>query len=117
MVVTPPSTSLAPADAPAVRPVARQLMPLNALPSCLGPPESVGSGSPRSQRPVVAVSVPAGLRVQPRSLSKLSANTIPGSGVGVGPGVGEGIVETGRQSAGVAGGVQSGCEVCAWRPW
>ena len=61
MVVVPPSMSKSPAAAPARRPVTRSLTPLTVVPSCLAPPEVVAAGSPRSHRPVVAVSVPSGL--------------------------------------------------------
>src|SRR5262249_55112215 len=70
--------SLAPAEAPASRPVTRRLTPLTVVPSCLGPLEKVASGTPRSHSPVVAVSVPFGLRVQPRLVSKLSKKIVVG---------------------------------------
>jgi hypothetical protein len=70
--VTPPSMSNAPALDPASRPVTRSLLPLTVVPSCLAPLEVVGSGSPRSHWPVVAVSVPLGLVVHPVAVSKLS---------------------------------------------
>src|SRR5690349_24882564 len=75
-LVVPPSTSLAPALAPASRAVTRSLLPLTVVPSCLGPLESVASGSPRSQAPVTAVSVPLGLATQPRPVSKSSDQTV-----------------------------------------
>ncbi len=78
IVVVPPSTSLAPADAPARRAVTRSLTPLTVVPSCLAPLEVVCAGSPRSQCPVVAVSMPFGLRSQPWSVSKLSKTTVTG---------------------------------------
>ena len=56
--VTPPSMSWSPAAAPASRPVTRSLTPLVVVPSCFAPLELVAAGSPRSNRPVVAVSVP-----------------------------------------------------------
>src|SRR4051812_49348822 len=65
--VVPPSTSLSPAAAPAAAPVTRSLVPLTVVPSCLGPLLSVACGSPRFQRPVVALS-PLG-EVQPESVS------------------------------------------------
>src|SRR5262245_21031098 len=70
--VLPPSTSNAPALDPASRPVTRSLVPLTVVPSCLAPLEVVGSGSPRSHSPVVAVSVPLGFGVHPVAVSKLS---------------------------------------------
>ena len=51
-------------------------MPLVVVPSCLAPPLSVASGSPRSHAPVVAVSVVFGLVVQPVAVSKSSENTV-----------------------------------------
>src|ERR1043165_9881572 len=80
IVVTPPSMSKSPAAAPARAPVTRSFVPENAVPSCLVPLEVVVSGSPRSHRPVVAVSVPPALRVQPWSVSKSSKNTVVGAG-------------------------------------
>ncbi len=81
IVVTPPSMSWAPAEAPASRPVTRSFTPFTVVPSCFGPAESVASGSPRSQSPVVAVSVPPGFLVQPRSISKSSEKTMVDAGV------------------------------------
>src|SRR3954471_5079009 len=79
--VVPPSTSLLPAAAPAAAPVTRSLTPLGVVPFwVVMPPEVVAAGSPRSQRPVVAVSVPLGFRVQPRLVSKLSKNTVTAPG-------------------------------------
>src|SRR5687767_1441492 len=76
MDVTPPSTSLAAADPFARRPVTRQLTPLVVVPSWMVVlPDEVASGSPRSNRPVVAVSVPFGLAIQPRLVSNVSSNT------------------------------------------
>ena len=60
MDVTPPSMSLAPAEAPARGPVTRSLTPLTVVPSCLVPLEVVVSGLARAHCPVVAVSVPFG---------------------------------------------------------
>ena len=74
--VTPPSMSNSPALAPASRPVTRSLTPLTVVPSCLVPLELVAAGSPRSHCPVVAVSVPLGLVVQPAAASKLSEYTV-----------------------------------------
>src|SRR3712207_648998 len=78
IVVTPPSMSWSPAAAPASRPVTRSLTPLKALPSCFVPLDVVASGSPRSHRPVVAVSVALALRVHPLSVSKSSKKTVTG---------------------------------------
>src|SRR4051794_5782741 len=79
-LVVPPSTSFAPALDPASRAVTRSLLPLTVVPSCFAPLESVASGSPRSQAPLVAVSVPPGLTVQPRFVSKSSDQTVvPGA--------------------------------------
>ena len=72
MDVVPPSISNSPAEAPASRPVTRSLTPETVVPSCLVPLEVVVAGSPRSQAPVVAVSVPLGLAVQPVAVSKVS---------------------------------------------
>src|SRR5262245_14634066 len=75
--VVPPSTSLTPAEAPARRAVTRSLVPLTVVPFCRAtPPLVVASGSPRSHSPVVAV-LTWPVRVQPRSVSKLSKNTSP----------------------------------------
>ena len=74
--MTPPSTSLMPALAPARRPVTRSFTPLTAVPSCFGSADAVDSGSPRSQRPAVAVSVPLAFAVQPSAVSKLSKKTV-----------------------------------------
>jgi hypothetical protein len=71
----PPSMSKSPAEVPAAAPVTRSKTPLRAVPSCLVPLLVVGCGSPRSHRPVVAVSVPDGLTVQPRACSKSSKKT------------------------------------------
>src|SRR5262245_7841974 len=80
MDVTPLSMSLAPTEAPASRPVTRSLTPLTVVPSCIERPlEEVGSGSPRSHCPVVAVSVPFGLVIQPWLVSKLSKKTVVGA--------------------------------------
>jgi len=87
MEVTPLSMSLTPTLLPAVAPVTRSLLPLTVVPSCLGPLELVSSGLARSQRPVVAVSVPLGLVVQPWLDSKSSKKMVPPEGV-VGVGVG-----------------------------
>src|SRR6185295_5858125 len=83
--VTPPSTSLTPAEAPARRPVTKSLTPETVVPSCFVPPDVVVSGSPRSHWPVVALSVPLGLVVQPVEVSKLSKKTVTGGGGGVPP--------------------------------
>src|SRR4029079_16047841 len=81
MEVTPPSTSFPPAEAPASAAVTRSLTPLGVVPYWVViPPEVVASGLPRSQRPVVAVSVPLGFRVQPRLVSKLSKKTVTAPG-------------------------------------
>src|SRR5262249_29569842 len=80
MDVTPPSTSLAPTEAPASRPGTRALTPLTVVPSCMVPPEVGVSGSPRSHCPVGAVSVPFGFVVQPWLVSKLSKKTVVGGG-------------------------------------
>src|SRR5262245_13576790 len=76
MVVAPPSISLAPVEPPAASPVIKQFTePPAQLPSCSGvPPLLVGSGSPRSQRPVTAKLAP-GVNVQPRAASKSSLYT------------------------------------------
>src|ERR1043165_3717632 len=74
--VTPPSMSVTPADAPAVPPVTRSKLPLLVVPSCLVPLLVVVSGLARSQRPVTAVSVPAGFGVQPLSVSKSSLKIV-----------------------------------------
>ena len=47
-------------------------MPLTVVPSWVATPELVAAGSPRSNVPEVAVSVPAGLAVQPVAVSKVS---------------------------------------------
>src|SRR5262245_9240301 len=78
MDVTPPSMSLAPTEAPARGPVTRSLTPLTVVPSCLVPLEVVVSGFARAHCPVVAVSVPLALVVQPWSVSKLSKKTVTG---------------------------------------
>ena len=70
--VTPPSMSWSPAAAPASLPVTRSFTPLVVVPSCFVPLEVVVAGSPRSKRPVVAVSVPLALAVQPVAASKSS---------------------------------------------
>src|SRR3954462_1712820 len=85
MEVVPPSTSASPAAAPASRPVTRSLVPETVVASCLAPPEFVACGTPRSHWPVVAVSVPAGLVVQPLLVSKSSKKTVTGGGGGVPP--------------------------------
>src|SRR5262245_54816539 len=96
MEVTPLSMSNSPALAPANRPVTRSFEPLKVVPSCLGPLLLVASGLPRSHIPVVAVSVPLGLVVQPRLVSKLSKKTsVVGGGVGVGVGGGGVLVGVG----------------------
>src|SRR5690606_30427828 len=79
--------SLTPASVPAAAPVTSVLLPLTALPSCSGtPPLLVACGSPRCHWPVVAVSVPLGLVVQPVAVSKSSANTVvPGGGSSLPP--------------------------------
>ncbi len=46
-------------------------------------PDDVPAGSPRCQAPVVAVSVPSGLVVQPVAVSKLSEKTVVTGGGGV----------------------------------
>src|SRR4029077_7637716 len=74
--VTPPSTSFTPELAPASRAVTRSFTPLTVVPNCLGPLESVASGSPRSHAPVVAVSVALGLVCHPRLVSNVSENTV-----------------------------------------
>src|SRR4029078_3767871 len=61
---------------PASRPVLRSLVPLTVVPNCFVPLEVVAAGSPRSHAPVVAVSVPFGLVVQPSAVSKVSENTV-----------------------------------------
>ncbi len=71
-LVMPPSMSKSPAAAPAAAPVTRSLVPLTVVPSCLAPLEVVAAGSPRTHWPVVAVSVPDGLIVQPVAVSKVS---------------------------------------------
>src|SRR6476620_254982 len=90
MEVVPPSTSFTPADAPARRAVTRSLTPLVVVPSWRAMPEEVASGSPRSHAPVIAVSVPLGLVVQPVAVSNVSWKTTTTEGVGVGVGVGPG---------------------------
>src|SRR3712207_2799699 len=81
IVVVPPSTSLAPALAPAVAPVTRSNVPLTVVPSWVDTPELVAAGSPRSKRPEVAVSaVPA---VQPVAVSNVSDHTVVPVGGGV----------------------------------
>ena len=54
------------------------------VPSCLAPLEVVASGSPRSQAPRVAVSVPFGLTVQPVAVSKVSLQTVVVGGCATG---------------------------------
>src|SRR6185436_1519924 len=77
MLVVPPSTSLAPALAPARRAVTRSKVPLTVVPSWRATLELVvASGSPRSHAPVVAVSVPLALVVQPVAVSNVSENTV-----------------------------------------
>src|SRR5688572_3811223 len=70
--------SKSPAAAPAAGPVDRSLEPLTVVPSCLMPLELVSAGLPRSHAPVVAVSVPLGLVVQPNADSKVSSHTVVG---------------------------------------
>src|SRR3990172_4368897 len=109
--VTPPSTSYVPGPAPASAPVTRSCVPLWVVPSCNRWPQKVSWGSARSHRPVVAVSVPKGLRSQPRSFSKESKKMIPGAGVLVGGGgvlVGEGTVGVAVGLTGGAVGVRVG---------
>jgi len=72
MLVTSPSMSWVPASVPASRLVTRSLVPETVVPSCLTPDELVCCGSPRSHWPVVAVSVPFGLVVQPVAVSNSS---------------------------------------------
>src|SRR4051794_26670631 len=67
--------SFTPALAPARRAVTRSFTPLVVVPSCFASLSFVASGSPRSQRPVVAVSVAFGFVVQPLLVSKSSLNT------------------------------------------
>src|SRR5688572_17997637 len=76
--VTPPSTSLAPTAEPADRPVTMQKVPpASHGSSCMAaPPELVPCGVPRCQRPVVAVSVPAGFKTHPRLAVKSSENRV-----------------------------------------
>jgi hypothetical protein len=71
-LVMPPSISKLPAPVPASRPVTRSFTPETVVPSCLVPLDVVVCGSPRSHAPVVAVSVPLGLVVQPVAVSKVS---------------------------------------------
>src|SRR4051794_5989726 len=80
MDVCKPSTSLALADAPALRPVIRQFTDGPAqLSGCSAIPfELVGWGLPRSHRPEVAVFAPA-VSVQPRAASKSSLNSTVGA--------------------------------------
>src|SRR5688572_8527222 len=72
----PPSRSYVPAEVPASRPVTRSLTPLTVVPSCFAPLEVVAAGSPRSHAPVVAVSVPPALVVQPVAVSNVSWYTV-----------------------------------------
>src|SRR5262245_29901811 len=80
MLVTPPSMSLAPTDAPARGPVTRSLTPLTVVPSCFGPLELVSSGLARAHCPVVAVSVPFGLVIHPWLDSKVSKKIVVAGG-------------------------------------
>src|ERR1044072_6196036 len=73
--VVPPPTSLSPA-APPLRPVTRQFEPPAQAPSWVAMPDEVACGRPRCQAPVVAVSVPLGLVVQPVAVSKPSEKTV-----------------------------------------
>src|SRR3990170_4380120 len=92
MDVTPPSMSSLPTPAPASGPVTRSRLPLTVVPSCMGAPSRLVSwGSPGVQRPVIALSEPKGLRLQPRSLSKSSKKTNVGAGVWGGGGVNVGV--------------------------
>ena len=59
---------------PASLPVTRSLTPLTVVPSCFAPLDVVAAGSPRSQRPSVAVS--AVLTVQPFAVSKSSEKIV-----------------------------------------
>src|SRR6185295_390684 len=74
--VVPPSTSFAPAEAPAGRPVTRQFDPPAQAPSWVVTPDDVACGVPRAHCPVVAVSVPLGFVVQPSAVSNPSENTV-----------------------------------------
>src|SRR6185503_4778777 len=73
--VVPPSTSSSPA-APPLSPVTRQFEPPAQAPSWVAIPDEVACGAPRCQAPVVAVSVPLGLVVQPVAVSKPSEKTV-----------------------------------------
>src|SRR5262245_47075140 len=75
--VCPPSTSLAPAELPAVSPVIRQFTEgPSQVPGCSAMPFMlVGCGSPRCQRPVVAGFAP-GVSAQPPAASKVSLNSV-----------------------------------------
>src|SRR5262245_2014789 len=79
MDVVPPSMSLVPAPAaPARGPVTKSLTPLTVVPSCLVPFDVVVSGLARAHCPVVAVSVPLALVVQPWLVSKSSKKIVVG---------------------------------------
>src|SRR6185503_8130099 len=77
-LVVPPSMSKSPAPVPAAPPVTRSKLPLTVVPSCLAPDEVVSAGFARSHAPVVAVSVPPGLVVQPVAVSNVSEYTVVG---------------------------------------
>src|SRR5262249_51069263 len=71
--------SFTPGEDPAGGPVTRSFTPLVGGAGWLGPLAFVGAGTPRSHWPVVAVSVPFGLVVQPLSVSKSSEKTTTGA--------------------------------------
>src|SRR5437879_9056845 len=73
--VRPPSTSFDAAVSPAAGPVTIPYRPDVTPPACLRPAAvEVGWGAPRAHKPLVAVSVPSALRLQPRLTSKSSSN-------------------------------------------
>src|SRR5687768_16176313 len=72
-VVVPPSRSFALAVPLSRAPVTRFIRPDVVVPSWRGwPPSELWSGLPRCQPPRTAVSVPVGLTVQPRPISRSS---------------------------------------------
>src|SRR5262245_11434082 len=83
MVVMPPSTSFASAAVPAASPVMRQFaVPPPHAGGCNAVPDwLVDSGSPRCQRPEVAVFESAA-RIQAFCVSKLSVNSCVGADAG-----------------------------------
>src|SRR4051794_37556419 len=78
IVVVPPSRSWVVARAPAGPPVTSAFEPEYVVVSCFGPFELVADGFVMDHSPAVAVSVPSGLRSQPRLISR-SSNSGPQS--------------------------------------